>query len=195
MKPFDVYKTYLALKNHLTKDSYDYHKYSGKVSASAKSFDSRRDRYHFEKLAKKRDPFGFLLANLLIDPKVWVGELTTNDNAEAVYRGWSKRNQSLSYTFKEELGKLSNIYPTFDEMFRAGDGRHPPLLREYLRQQISLETLVILVHLSSCYNYWNRKMDFDPVWKETSLKIRKYQPFMKYDPSKLRKIVIDIFGD
>jgi hypothetical protein len=195
MKPFDVYKTYLALKNHLTKESYDYHKYAGKVSASAKSFDTRRDRYHFEKLAKKRDPFGFMLANLLVDPKVWVGELTTNDNAETVYRSWAKRNQSLSYTFKEEVNKLSETYQSFDEMFRAGDGRHPPLLREYLRQSISLETLVILVHLSGCYNYWNRKMDFDPVWQEVALKIRKYHPFMQYDAKKLRDIVIDIYGD
>jgi hypothetical protein len=36
MTPFEVYKKYLALKNHFTKDSYDYFKYGGKVSASVK---------------------------------------------------------------------------------------------------------------------------------------------------------------
>lgn len=194
MTPFECYKTYLALKNHLTKPSYDYFKYSGKVSASVKSFETRRDRYYFEKLAKKRDAFGFLLANLIENPKVWVGELTANDAAEVAYTQWAKRNQSLSYTFREEVSKLSQTF-NFDEMFVAGNGRHPPLLQEYLRKDVSLETLVILVHLSKCYNYWNRSLSFDPVWKSTSLLITKYQPFMKYDVDKLRKIVIDIFGD
>ena len=32
--PFDCYKSYIALKNHFTKDSYDYLKYAGKTRAS-----------------------------------------------------------------------------------------------------------------------------------------------------------------
>ena len=34
MTPFEVYKTYLSIKNHFTKDKYDYHKYCGKTNAS-----------------------------------------------------------------------------------------------------------------------------------------------------------------
>ena len=30
MTGFEVYKMYLALKNHFTKDKYDYQKYNGK---------------------------------------------------------------------------------------------------------------------------------------------------------------------
>jgi len=50
---FEVYKMYLALKQHFTKDNYDYVKYRGKVTASEKSFEERRDRYFFKKLATK----------------------------------------------------------------------------------------------------------------------------------------------
>ena len=32
--PYHAYKTYLSLRNHLTKESYDYHKYGGKSRAS-----------------------------------------------------------------------------------------------------------------------------------------------------------------
>ena len=32
MMPYDAYKCYLAMKNHFTKDNYDYIKYRGKVS-------------------------------------------------------------------------------------------------------------------------------------------------------------------
>ena len=53
MTGFEVYKMYLALKQHFTKDNYDYQKYNGKVSASEKSFEERRDRFFFKKLATK----------------------------------------------------------------------------------------------------------------------------------------------
>ena len=34
MTPIEVYKTYLAFKNHFTKPNYDYHQYCGKSRAS-----------------------------------------------------------------------------------------------------------------------------------------------------------------
>ena len=55
MTGFEVYKTYLALKQHFTKTDYDYEKYRGKVRASEQSFEQRLDRYFFKKLAVKED--------------------------------------------------------------------------------------------------------------------------------------------
>ena len=34
MMPFDAYRCYLSLKNHFTKDHYDYLKYRGKTRAT-----------------------------------------------------------------------------------------------------------------------------------------------------------------
>ena len=51
MTGFEVYKMYLALKQHFTKEKYDYHKYRGKVRASEDAFEQRHDRYFFKKLA------------------------------------------------------------------------------------------------------------------------------------------------
>ena len=51
MTGFEVYKVYLALKQHFTKQEYDYFKYHGKVRANENSFEQRRDRYFFKKLA------------------------------------------------------------------------------------------------------------------------------------------------
>lgn len=55
MAPFDCYKTYLALKNHFTKSSYDYHKYNKKTRASLQSFYKRKDRFWFEKLSRQKE--------------------------------------------------------------------------------------------------------------------------------------------
>lgn len=194
MTAFECYKTYLALKNHFTKPSYDYHKYGGKVSASVKSFESRRDRYYFEKLSKKPDATGFMLSNILSNPNTWVGELVSDDRADRIYKAWQKRNQSLSYTFREEVSSLSQHH-SFDRMFESSSGRHPILLQEFLRKKVSIETLIILCHMTKCFPKWNSHMEYDPVWKETALKIVKYQPFMKYNLAQLRKIVVDIFKD
>ena len=46
--PADAYRCYLSLKNHFTKDKYDYHKYRGKVRATNAAFYKRKDRFWFE---------------------------------------------------------------------------------------------------------------------------------------------------
>ena len=48
MTGFDVYKTYLALKLHFTKDKYNYFTFNGKSRASQSAFDKRKDRYFFK---------------------------------------------------------------------------------------------------------------------------------------------------
>ena len=55
MTPFDVYKTYLAFKNHFTKENYDYFKYCGKSRASLDSFHKRKDRYFFERTSRQKN--------------------------------------------------------------------------------------------------------------------------------------------
>ena len=42
--PFETYKTYLAMKQHFTKDKYDYHKYCGWSRATVQAFNKRKER-------------------------------------------------------------------------------------------------------------------------------------------------------
>lgn len=65
---FDVFKTYLAVKNHFTTD-YDYNKYGGRVTAKLESFTKRPDRYFFHKLSKRynqRDILDYFVANFAV---------------------------------------------------------------------------------------------------------------------------------
>ena len=64
MSAFECYKEYVALKNHFTKPSYDYFKYNGKAKLNPSSFDGRKDKLFFQKLAKHPDVHNFLVANL-----------------------------------------------------------------------------------------------------------------------------------
>ena len=52
MIPFEVYRTYLSVRNHFTRDSYDFFRFGGKTKVSSGAFDRRKDRYIFDKISK-----------------------------------------------------------------------------------------------------------------------------------------------
>ena len=54
MMPADAYRCYLALKNHFTKDHYDYHKYRGKTRATNQAFYKERIGFGLKNLQDKR---------------------------------------------------------------------------------------------------------------------------------------------
>ena len=86
MKPHEVYQSYLAFKNHFTKEKYDYFKYGGRSRASEKAFNKRKDRYFFERISRKKNDEEikqFFLANFsqASDPsQVWIGPIIDDGN-------------------------------------------------------------------------------------------------------------------
>ena len=192
--PLDAYKCYLSLKNHFTKDSYDYHKYCGKSRATVQSFYKRKDRFWFEKLARNKDDkevVDFFVSNFITctDPsKLWIGEMIRE--GEDRYVAWKKRNQSLSYVFKEEIESIF-ADNNFDSMFSMDGSRHPQILKEYLRNNISIETMVILDNILGFRNEFNKKLQ-DPVWQTVSMRMKKYSPFLHIDVFRYKKVLKEI---
>ena len=191
MMPFDAYRCYLSMKNHFTKDKYDYHKYRGKSRATVQSFYKRKDRFWFEKLARNKsdqEVVEFFVSNFITctDPgKLWIGEMIKD--GEGRYTEWKKRNQSLSYVFKEETESLFSD-GNFDSMFAMDGTRHPQILKEYLRKNISIETLVILDKILGFRENFDSHLK-DPVWETVSMRIKKYSPFLNIDVQRYKKIL------
>jgi hypothetical protein len=192
MTPFEVYRDYLALRNHFNSSSYDYFKYRGKGSAKGDAFDKRKDKFFFEKMAKHRDPHGFMLANFVNDPKTWIRDMAYSDSAERIYLDWLKTKDSLTYILSNDLNKLE--FP-FDGNFVVKDGQHSYVLVLLLGDEIKVETVCILMDLVGCYSYWNKQLKDDVVWQEVGQRIKKYTPFVKYDKEKVKKIVLDFFSE
>ena len=197
MAPFDCYKTYLALKNHFTKNSYDYFTYNKKTRASLQSFYKRKDRFFFEKMSRQRDEKeveNFFVANFVScnDPEtLWIGEIMRE--GEERFQSWQKKVQSLSYLFKEESQSLFEENK-FDDVFNCSKG-HPPLLKKFLSGSISLETLVIYDKIFLFGNKFDKKLQ-DPVWETVSRRIKKYSPFLHIDVLRYRKILKElVLGD
>ena len=193
MSSFEAYKDYVALKNHFTKPSYDYVKYNGKTGLKHASFDKRKDKVFFEKLAKNENYHEFLIANLSVNPKLWIRDLAYSEEAQVVYKDWKKRNQSLSYVFKQETNE--HLCKPFNYNFVCKTGEHPILLKLYLRNAICFETFCILLELAEAVPFFDKKMEYDPIWDEISMKVKKYTPFIKYDKDKFRKILLDFYDE
>jgi len=197
MMPYDAYKCYLSLKNHFTKDSYDYHKYCGKSRASVQSFYKRKDRFWFERVTRQKtdqEIVEFFVSNFITctDPsKLWIGEIIRE--GETRYAEWKKRNQSLSYVFKEETQKLFDSKKV-DDVFDCSKG-HPPVLKNYLSGNISMETLVIYDKIFLFRDKFDKQLS-DPVWETVRMKMKKYSPFLNIDVPRYKNILKEVvLGD
>jgi len=194
MMAFDAYRCYLSLKNHFTKDHYDYIKYRGKTRATKQAFYKRKDRFWFEKFARSKNDKEveeFFVSNFIstTDPAtMWIGDMIKN--GEARYVDWKKKVESLSYNFKEET---SSVFAdnNFDAMFHIDGSRHPDILKEYLGGKVSLETMVICDIILEYVKEWDKKLN-DPVWETVSMKIKKYKPFLNIDVQRYKKILKEI---
>jgi hypothetical protein len=190
MMPFDAYRCYLSLKNHFTKDHYDYIKYRGKTRATVQAFYKRKDRFWFEKFARSKNDKEveeFFVSNFIYstDPDtMWIGEMIKE--GEGRYQQWQKKVQSLTYVFKEEVNTLFDGKKV-DEIFDCSSG-HPPILKSYLSGSTSLETMVICDRILEYRKDWDKKLD-DPVWETVSRKIKKYSPFLNIDVLRYKKIL------
>lgn len=194
MTDFEVYKMYLALKQHFTKEEYHYFKYQGAIRASETSYYNRSDRYFFKKLATKysrQEIMNYLVANFLDNPKGYIKTFN-----KETYERWKIYQESFTYKFREDIHLLLNNYSSpyqdkFDRLFDAVEGVHPVLLKQYYSGEVSLETLVVL---EECLGYVKNfdKVLTDPIWKDTKNKIVKYQPFLNLDCSKFRQEVLTV---
>jgi|TARA_B100001964_G_scaffold244913_1_gene328805 hypothetical protein len=195
MMPFDAYKCYLAMKNHFTKDNYDYIKYRGKTRATHQAFYKRKDRFWFEKFArqkKDKEVEEFFVSNFIYstDPgTMWIGEMIKE--GEGRYTEWKKKIQSLSYVFKEEVDSLFDNKKV-DDIFDCSKG-HPVILKSYLGGNTSLETLVICDRILGYGKDFDKKLT-DPVWETVSRKIKKYSPFLNIDVPRYKNILKQAAG-
>ena len=194
--PFETYRTYLSMKSHFTNPKYDFIKYGGKSRATMTSFNKRKDKYWFEKTSRKysdQEIIDFLLSNFVnaTNPQnLWIGEII--NSGERTYSEWMKRQQSLTYLFKEQSNELLSE-KNLDEVFNCSKG-HPIILKKYLGGDVSLETLSIYEIIFSFSEKFDQKLK-DPVWETVSMKLKKYIPFLNINVFQFKKSLREIVND
>jgi hypothetical protein len=148
MHPFEAYQIFITLKAHFKNSGFDYHRF-GKVKVAPQTFESRKDRYYFEKLAKRysRDEIvEFFLSQILVN-RAWIGDML-NEEAQSDHLARMKRVQALQYQIKNEMNKLwegcKDDPLCFNNLFRQETGTHPKIFRMVMEKRISPETFLVL---------------------------------------------------
>lgn len=174
MNSFETYEYYLAVERHF-KSNYNFHERNGKVKCSVTSFKNNRVRDYFIKMAKFKDVKGLILSSFVGHEEYWTADLFSHDSM-LNYKAWKKRKESLKYTISQEIESLENL----EDLLVVNDS-HPGLLVKYLRQEISIETICIVLEITGCFPYWNKRMKDDILWQKQGMKMKKYIPFITFD--------------
>jgi hypothetical protein len=192
MDEYSVYKMYLALRLHFTTDNYDVIQQKGRVRASRQAYAKRKDLFSIRKIAKSysdEEVANFLVANFVSGDR-WGGMFDLE--AGQRYKEWKKRVESLSYNFEQELDNIINDLEEsnlkIEDIYTVSKGQHPYIIKAFLRNTISIETLVILERLNKFTERFDREISDTVVWPDVSRLIKKYKPFLLIDMEKYNAI-------
>lgn len=190
MDGFQVYQTYLSLKLHFSKESYDFFRFNGKSKSKIESFEKRKDKYFFKKLSSKFDDntiIEYFVSLFVNDRTFWIGNILDKDS-ELIYKEWKRKTQSLFYVFEKDIDNLLINYNNFDEWFKI-KYTYPPIIKEYLASNVNIETLVILNQILNYIDDIDKKIFDTLIWPDIKRKIIKYSPFLKIEITKYKDLI------
>ena len=193
MNTLEAYKIYTALRLHFTTDNFDIRHgihprapKAGVKTTFSKKLEQMMKQYNYDSEAF----VGFLVSNFLSGHE-W-GAIFEPTGHE-VYMEWKKIQESLTYTFTQDIDFLSVQVHTIDELWDC-KFEHPVILKAYCGKRSRLETLVILNKLYKFKEQVDAQLKNDPVWESTSRLIYKYSPFVNINKEKFSMIVQKAFN-
>lgn len=189
MTPQQSFFIYNAIHLHFTSENYDCIKYRYKTRVNEKTFYKRRDKYFFSKVASKygEDVVDFFVSQYSDGTTdKWVGDMSDD-----VYVEWMKRRQSFSYRFEQDIKHLQTLSDSFDGLFETKTTTYPPIIQEYVNNNIDPETVVSIYHLTRFCDTINIS---DPLlWPKMKHFIKKYSSFIEVNKSKIQTICLKYF--
>ena len=181
--PFESYKLYNALKLHF-ESSYDAVKYNFKSNVTPNSFLKRKDKYFFAKLGRKHNGElkDYYVANFKAG-KSYIGDMM-DEEGEQNYREHKRIQESIHRVFSIDINRLTEENVSFDYLFKTGDNAHPLVVKLWLQEEISLETVVILNAIFKFIDRESKNISDTIIWPDTRRLIEKYEPFVNFNRDK-----------
>ena len=198
--PLQVWNLVTSIKLHF-EGKFDAIKYRFSMkSLSAQAFEIRKDRYYFEKLARRHSDFNECLwysaANVMVGNR-WIGSMN-----EEPYVALQSYHESMIYRFGEEMKSLARSEGSLDRLLISIDNQPPRILKAVASGTLSIHAAAILEALAQFLNREMPKIS-DPLglWEEHHLKIEKYAQLLSWDSrifsnsnrKSLRDVVIKSF--
>jgi len=190
---FKAYKYYIAIKLHFTKDNFDVFKNRGNVKGTRDAFNARNDRYMFEKLARKypvdKDLIQYYVANFAYGNDAAIYSF---EEAETNLLEWNRRKQSITKIFADDCNKIlmdacKSKYKE-ESIFNLTNKGYSSILKLFLGNQISLESLRIIDDLHPVIDSWKENSSMVLLWENEIRRIEKSKGFVKYDSEKVAKV-------
>jgi len=186
MDGLKAFKYFQSIKLHFTTEKYDVFETRGRINCSRETFNKRRDKLLYEKLANKFPTDAELIQFLVANVAYGHMNVVYSNESDQYYQTWKLRKESITRLFEidcktiEEFTEDTGVKDIYD----IGDG-YPMLLKLYLGGHITLESMVILQDFTDYLSKW------EPIimlWHDHFLTIRKCTKFVKYDKIKLTPI-------
>lgn len=193
MDGFKAYQYYMAIKLHFSQDNFDVFKNRGSVKGTRDTFNSRNDRFFFDKLARKyssdRDLIQFYVANFAYGNE---SVIYSQEESQSNIIEWTRRKESITKIFSDDCSTIINdAYKkklTEDSVINFTLNKYPSILTLYLGKQISLETIRILDDFDELLSKWKSNSSLTLLWDSEIRRLAKSKGFVKYDTNKVSTV-------
>ena len=122
----------------------------------------------------------------------YVGDMI-NEDGQKNYLDHKRIQESIHRVFSIDINKLMNRELLFDKLFKSVDGQLPLVIKLWMQEEISLETVVILNSIFGFMPRESEKITDTIIWPDTRRKIVKYTPFVNYNKDKCMKLLTNVF--
>ena len=169
INPVKFFAIYTAIDLHF-KGKYDYFKY-GPTKVSEASFEKRKDKVWFEKMAKKcaddEMAVGICVSNFISGAKYII-----NFKLE-IYHKWVAYRDAANYKFKEQMNKYKS------GLQNKSENAQEILIGMYLSKELTLEFLILLnVYLGNDYLFNKLDGADNFLWQGIKKQVLAYVPFI-----------------
>lgn len=175
---YNIFRIYCALKGHV-KGSFDVAKYGLAIKMKKSTYLNRKDRPMFERIAGRldaKDAFELIAFNLTSNPECIGYELTGAD----AYQYYLKKFgliQRINTVYTDDLKVLFKMLHDNDKKFKELfiGSAHPVIIQLLMREEISLESVLIIDSFIPIIELMNDHYAEDILWQKWYLKLVQYR--------------------
>lgn len=188
--PYKLYCKYIMIKLHLYTETYDILKYNKKIRLSEKKFNTRKDRFIFNKLANLidyRDGYSFFVSQLVYRDNITPAGIENNFSlAIKIYERWKKNIAYLQENYEYDLKYIAKkVDYEWKNCFITDGIDYPILFKMVMGQKIHIETYSILEDI---FRYYPDALKDDMIYKSLNLKFRKYRMLLNVTTKEMADI-------
>jgi hypothetical protein len=95
--------------------------------------------------------------------------------------------------FSVDINILNEQEKQFDSLFKSENGQVPLVVKLWMQEEISLETIVILNSMFGFIDRESQNISDTIMWPDMKRIIEKYTPFVYYNRNKCMKLLTNVF--